>query len=175
MFRTRCARRLLTFVVVLSSLTVPAGLRAQESATPDAEGGLFASLGLGTGMMDCFNSYGCYQVLAGSFRFGSRLSPQFAIAVGAEAFVADEVASALVSAQVLYYPWGKRFFTVAGAGAAFGNWNSPGAGLTLGIGYDIPLNDRATVARTPYAGMVLTTVDDPDWQFLYLGLSITWM
>ena len=51
----------------------------------------------------------------------------------------------------------------------------PGAGLTLGIGCDIPLNDRATVALTPYAATVLTTVDEPDWQFLYLGLSITWM
>jgi hypothetical protein len=174
MLRTIEARRILTITAALAAIATPAGIQAQETAGQDSEGGLFAGIGLGMGVMDCFNSYGCYKVLAGNLRFGSRLSPHVAIAVGVEAFGAEDVGAALLSAQVLYYPTGGDMFALLGAGAAFANWNSPGAGLTLGIGYDIPLNKGATVALTPYAGVVLTTVDDPDWQFMYAGLSITW-
>jgi hypothetical protein len=174
MVRTIKAKRLFALAAAVASIAAPSGIRAQEADSPDSEGGLFAGIGLGMGVMDCFNSYGCYKVLAGNLRFGSRLSPNVAIAVGVEAFGAEDVGAALVSAQVLYYPTGGDMFVLAGAGAAFANQNSPGVGLTLGIGYDIPLNKGATVALTPYAGVVLTTVDDPDWQFMYVGVSITW-
>ena len=166
--------RIITLAAAIATAASPAVLRAQESGELDGYHGLFASLGVGMGAIDCFNELGCYKVLAGNFRLGTRVSRKVGLAIGAEGFGADEVSAGLISAQLLYYPTGKNMFGLIGAGPAFANWNSPGAGLTLGIGYDIPLNKRATVALTPYVGLVLTTVDDPDWNFIYGALSITW-
>ena len=119
MLRTIEARRILTIAAALAAIATPAGIQAQETAGQDSEGGLFAGIGLGMGVMDCFNSSGCYRVLAGNLRFGTRLSPHVAIAVGVEAFGAEDVGAALLSAQVLYYPTGGDMFVLAGAGAAF--------------------------------------------------------
>ncbi len=166
--------RIITLAAAIATAASPAVLRAQESGELDGYHGLFASLGVGMGAIDCFNELGCYKVLAGNFRLGTRISRKVGLAIGAEGFGADEVSAGLISAQILFYPTGKDMFAVVGAGVANANESSPGAGLTFGIGYDIPLNKRATVALTPYVGLVLTTVDDPDWNFVYAALSITW-
>lgn len=166
--------RVMTLAAAIAIAVSPAALRAQESGELDGYHGLFASLGVGMGAIDCFNDLGCYKVFAANFRIGTRISRHVGLALGAEGFAADEVSAGLLSAQVLFYPTGKDMFAVVGAGIANANEGSPGAGLTFGIGYDISLNRRRTVALTPYVGLVLTTVADPDWNFIYAGLGITW-
>ena len=148
-------------------------LEGQEPVDTEGYRGTFVSIGVGGGATDCFNEAGCYHVVAGHARIGHRWTPRLGFAAGWEGFTSiDYYGVSLISAQLLFYPTGRKLFGLVGAGLAFGRGDSA-AGGTVGIGYDIPLNRSATVALTPYVGMVLTGIGEVDRSFIYGAVAIT--
>ena len=171
MKRSRPGRLIL--LLMAAAISNVGRLEGQESLEDQGYTGTFVSIGLGGGATDCFNEAGCYHVVAGHARVGYRQTPRLGFAAGWEGFASiDYYGVGLISAQLLFYPTGRKLFGLVGAGLAFGRGDSA-AGGTVGIGYDIPLNRSATVALTPYAGMVLTGIGEYDRSFIYGAVAVT--
>lgn len=168
------------FLVAFSS---PAS--AQEESRGNNRNGLWGGLGLGygiLGVLDCPSSFGCDTDggLSGNARIGFTPSPSFRVALGSNSWVntGDGNSSMLgvYSAQGLFYPGAKDLFLLGGAGLALATCDGcdteTGGGFVLGLGYDIPINRSGSLALTPYANWVVTTLDFNPY-VLQFGLGLT--
>ena len=177
--------------LVLSS-TQLAGQEARENNRV----GFWGGFGLGAGLLGCLES-GCSHDewgFSGNGRLGGTLSPSLRLAGGTNGYykqidIGDEVAAdadftvGVVSFQALWYPKAGDFFLVGGVGFAWVETSvssgsvsvsdsETGAGFVLGLGYDLPLNKSGSLALTPFANWVITTID-PTFDFLQFGLGLT--
>ncbi|MCL7962250.1 MAG: hypothetical protein M8860_05300 [marine benthic group bacterium] len=180
----RALRRTLPLVaLLLVAFSIPA--IAQEEGRTNNRNGLWGGLGLGygiLGLLDCPSGFTCDTEggLSGNARIGFTPSQSFRVALGSNSWVdTGEGRSSnigLLSAQGLYYPGAKNFFLLGGAGLALatcsGCSTETGAGIVLGLGYDIPLNQSGSLALTPYVNWVPTTLEFNPY-ILQFGLGLT--
>jgi hypothetical protein len=146
--------------------------------------GLWGGIGLGYGMLGVLSCPGssCDTEggLSGNARIGFTPSPSFRVAIGTNGWYKDKggiaFSSGLISAQGLYYPGANDFFILGGLGLATTSCSGcdvdTGAGAVIGVGYDIPLNNSGSLALTPYANWVVSTIEYNPY-ILQLGLGLT--
>jgi len=151
--------------------------------------GLWGGFGLGAGLLGCLES-GCSHDewgFSGNGRLGGTLSPSVRLAGGTNGYFKQindvDFTLGVVSFQLLWFPSEADFFILAGVGFAWAEASASfsgisvsdsetGAGFVIGLGYDIPLNRSGSLALTPFANWVITTID-PTFDFLQFGLGLT--
>jgi len=187
----RFHRVLLAALVCLSLSSTQ--LMGQESRENNRVG-FWGGFGLGAGLLGCLQS-GCSHDewgFSGNGRLGGTLSPSLRLAGGTNGFYkkldTGDVYDAnftvgVVSFQALWYPNEGDFFLLGGVGFAWAETSASysgisvsdsetGAGFVIGLGYDLPLNRSGSLALTPFANWVITTID-PTFDFLQFGLGLT--
>lgn len=189
----RVHRVLLATLLCLSLSS--AQLMGQESRENNRVG-FWGGFGLGAGVLGCLES-GCSHDewgFSGNGRLGGTLSPSLRLAGGTNGYfkqldVTDQVNAdadftlGVVSAQALWYPSAGDFFLLGGIGFAWAETSissgsisvsdsETGAGFVLGFGYDLVLNRSGSLALTPFANWVITTID-PTLDFIQFGLGLT--
>jgi hypothetical protein len=147
--------------------------------------GLWGGVGLGAGLLGCLEA-GCSHEdwgLSGNARIGGTVSPSVRLGVGTNGYYKEEDGVTLqggtVMFQTILYPNEGDFFLVLGAGFAafeaevFGfSDTETGAGFLGGIGLDLSLNRSGSLALTPFANWVVTTVGRTI-DFFQFGLGLT--
>ena len=174
-------RSVLIVSVCLSAVTTSA---AAQDGKANNRNGLWGGIGFGYGMLgilDCPGG-GCDTEggLSGNARIGFTPSPSFRVAIGTNGWYKDVegtgFSTGLISAQGLYYPGANDFFILGGIGLATANCSGcdlkTGAGAVLGVGYDFPLNKSGSLALTPYANWVVSTLEANPY-ILQFGLGLT--
>lgn len=82
----------------------------------------------------------------------------------------------LASGQVSWYPGGRDLFVMGGLGIAWADCEDCnaelGAGAVIGVGYDLPLGRSGSLALTPFAQWVFTSLEESP-NILQFGVGIT--
>jgi hypothetical protein len=170
-------------IVSVCLLAVTTSVAAQDGKANNRNG-LWGGIGLGYGMLgvlscpgsDCDTEGG----FSGNARIGFTPSPSFRVAIGTNGWYKSiegyGFSSGLLSVQGLYYPGANDFFILGGVGLATTDCSvctmKTGAGAVIGGGYDIPLNESGSLALTPYANWIVSTIDNNPY-ILQLGLGLT--
>lgn len=185
------------FAVLLFS--APTGLEAQgaepqepalQEATEQADRGnqrrgLWGGFGFGGATLGCLES-GCGDRIwgfSGNARLGGTVSPALRLAGGTNGYYKEEDGATLqggvATFQALWYPGERDLFLIGGVGMAafeaeaFGySETETGAGFLFGVGWDASINRSGSLALTPYANWVVTTVG-ATIDFFQVGLGLT--
>ncbi|MCL7936721.1 MAG: hypothetical protein M8844_01070 [marine benthic group bacterium] len=171
-------------IAVACTLTISGTLAAQDGGKANNRGGLWGGIGLGygiVGVLDCPGG-GCETEggFSGNARIGLTASPSLRFAVGTNGWYKDVegigFSAGLLSLQAMFYPGSGDFFLLAGGGLASIDCEicdaDTGAGFLIGGGYDFPINDSGSLALTPYANWIVTTIDSNPY-ILQFGLGLT--
>jgi len=175
-------------VIPLVALLLATPLSAQESMG-NRRAGFWGGFGFGAGLLGCLEE-GCSHDewgFSGYGRLGGTISPSLRLAGGTNGFYKQindvDFQMGALTFQALWYPSGNDFYVVGGAGLAFAEVSASsggfsvsdsetGAGFVVGVGYDFSINKSGSLALTPFANWIITTID-PTFDFLQFGLGLT--
>ena len=151
---------------------------AQEDRGNDRTG-MWGTIGVGYGLLDCS---GCESEggFAGVGRIGGTLSQEVRVGYGLNGWYKSIEGTGawigLASGQVSWYPGGRDLFVMGGLGIAWADCEGCdaelGAGAVIGVGYDLPLGGSGSLALTPFAQWVFTSLEDSP-NILQFGMGIT--
>lgn len=174
-------RTLMKAATVLALLAVPALLRAQ---TPQTREGFWFNAGLGYGSLGCQDCDSRTGALSGNLAIGGTVSPRFLLGVGTNGWTKSEDGVTLtvgtLTALARFYPSATGgFFLEGGLGvgsvsanvSGFGSSSESGAGVVLGLGYDVRIGKNVSI--TPFWNGVAINTGDGDANFGQIGLGIT--
>jgi len=168
-------------VCALGSLCLVGTAQAQNAQTRD---GFWFSGGLGYGSLGCDNCGSREGGISGNLSLGGTITPRFLLGVGTSGWTKSEQGATLtvglVDARVRFYPQtsGGFFLTggvgigsVTGSVPGFGSNTETGAGVILGMGYDVRVSRNTSI--TPYWNGYGMKNSNTDANVGQIGLAVT--
>jgi len=173
-------------LVQLVAVTVIGSVFATSAYAQNAQirDGFWFSGGLGYGSLGCEDCGSREGAVSGGLSLGGTISPRLLIGVGTSAWSKSEQGATLtvglVDARVRFYPQTRGgFFLTGGVGigsvtgsvAGFGSNTETGAGLILGIGYDVRVARNTSI--TPFWDGYAMRNSNIDANVGQIGLAVT--
>ena len=175
-------------ILIAGALASTASLAAQEADSPHNDRrGLWGGFGFGGAWAGCLAS-DCDTLaefgFSGNARLGGTPSQSFRVAAGTFGYYkqVDNVTlqGGVLSGQLMFYPSEGDFFLLFGGGVAVFevsigdiSVDETSGAAHFGVGYDLPLSRKGTLALTPYANWVITGLEGTV-HMLQFGLGLTW-
>lgn len=149
-----------------------------------AREGFWFNIGTGYGAISCKDCYGSVGGYSGGLSLGGTISQRFLLGVGTTGWYRSEGGATLVAgtvdARVRFYPaTTSGFFLTGGVGfgsigadlAAYGSDSETGAGVVLGLGWDLRVANG--VSLTPFWNGFAVATSNADANVGQVGLGIT--
>jgi outer membrane protein with beta-barrel domain len=168
-------------VCALGSLCLVGTVQAQNAQTRD---GFWFSGGLGYGSLGCDNCGSREGGISGNLSLGGTITPRFLLGVGTSGWTKSEQGATLtvglVDARIRFYPQTRGgFFVTGGVGigsvtgsvSGFGSNTETGAGMILGMGYDVRVSRNTSI--TPYWNAYAMKNSNTDANVGQVGLAVT--